>query len=161
MPVTDILFDPVTTPRAVRSHNGGAMYLAKFDTNGLLCSVGAAVASPAYALISALDMAGPQNYFYGYQLGSYGSLTPDTFNGSQVFALFSTDALNETPVPHCGIVLTGTLAQNFFTSITMNGVTFTSAAATFDNVSIPGYSYWEWGASPFLVTGPIGIDITP
>lgn len=59
------------------------------------------------------------------------------------------------PTPGFGIILQGLLAQDFFTSITIEGQTYLTAVATVYQQSIVGnYTEWAWHTiSPLAVAG--------
>ena len=81
------------------------------------------------------------------------SITPSTYNGTEIRALYcippSTD---ETLFGVAGVV-----AQDFFTSILLNGVTLLSADATFTTGT---NSQWEWpGVRPITVAGTYPVVI--
>jgi hypothetical protein len=78
---------------------------------------------------------------------TYGSISPTAYNGATIVALFSHTAITET-----NITLDGTLAQNYFTSMTFNGVTLNSAdATTFQQIG--GQTTWIWSSVMFSATG--------
>ena len=74
---------------------------------------------------------------WGYSsIEGFGSLTPTTFGGQTITVLY-TDMFAGT------IMVVGALvSQNFFTSITFNGMTLLSSAATFNTFATS--SQWEW-----------------
>lgn len=86
---------------------------------------------------------------HGFQAPS--TVSPTTINGEDIYDLISGN--NSDFATGFWVRLYGTLAQSLFTSITVNGVTYTTASATF---SAGATTSWKWGgANPFEATGAI------
>ena len=78
------------------------------------------------------------------------TVTPSTFRGCTIEALYAyiypSGQFNSF---HFG--LSGNLPKSFFTSFTLNGLTYTSAAST-HGVG-PTVTYWQWSVNPNLTVG--------
>lgn len=75
------------------------------------------------------------------------SLTPDVFNGQTINGISGQPLFDQTV-----IVLDGLLAQDFFTSITVDGVTKLSADAVWTQFA--STTQWEWIAdAPSIIPG--------
>lgn len=83
-------------------------------------------------------VAGSAATSFGFAAG-IGSITPTTYKGIAI-----NEVSVDTSASELTVNITGTLAQNFFTSINLNGSNFASSAASF---STPGNSIWLWGTS--------------
>lgn len=76
-----------------------------------------------------------------------GSVTPSSVGGATVEALYTHSVGGVNTVV---LALAGGLAQNFFTDIQFTDrvsgapITLTSAAATWDTSTYPGYTVWRW-----------------
>jgi len=87
-----------------------------------------------------------------------GSITPATYAGATIRQVKT--AYVDVPDPGLDytttFALSGAHAQSLFTTITINGVTFTSASATFN-----GSNQWEWESAtgPLTATGTYGVSI--
>ena len=90
--------------------------------------------------------------FLGYG-GTFGSLTPATINSVSVTGIYCVTARPDaTPVPQFLIELVdaGSLSQDFFTSITIAGVTYTTASAAYADLGPGDLKQWFWDlTNPF------------
>lgn len=105
---------------------------------------------------------------YGYFRSSYGSITGFPNSGGTLTddaAIYQLHDTNPTTIGGDGRLqihpTLGTLTQNYFTSITANGVTKLAADATFSVVG--GDGVWIWASSPFnflagLTYNPVTIN---
>lgn len=87
-----------------------------------------------------------------------GSIVPATFGGATVRQLKTAYAGAPAPDAYTTtFALSGIHSQNLFTSISVNGFTFTSSSATFS-----GSNTWEWQGSsgPLTTTGDFEITFT-
>lgn len=108
------------------------------------------VIGPSYTLTAANIGGGA---VFGFITGLGGSISPATLNGQTIYALESTVASNVT-----GIVLTGLVAQGFFTSMTVGATTKTSASASYSQGG--GQTTWTWSATQlFTAATSYGVTI--
>lgn len=99
----------------------------------------------AYTLVAAdvTNGAPGSSAFYGWSDGIGGSISPTTLSGQTIINLMA--GIGRFGDPFTQIVLVGdALGQDFFTSVTVDAVTLTSATAVYDN-SVPGFCSWNWG----------------
>ena len=88
-----------------------------------------------------------------------GSISPTTYAGVSIRQVKT--AYVDVPDPGFDytttFALSGAHSQNLFTTITINGATFTSASATFN-----GTNQWEWESAtgPLTATGTYGVSFT-
>jgi len=88
-----------------------------------------------------------------------GSINPTTYAGATIRQVKT--AYFDVPDPDFDytttFALSGGHAQSLFTTITINGVTFTSASATFN-----GSNQWEWTSAtgPLTAAGTYGVSFT-
>lgn len=80
-----------------------------------------------------------------------GSITPNTYNGHTISSVGS----KQNPAPGSEqftfIVMSGVLAQNFFTSMTLNGTTLLSANAAWSQFL--GLTTWQWSGLAISAAG--------
>lgn len=103
-------------------------------------------ASPgAYTLVAGFQDNGGGDTFTGYStLYGIGSINPGTFNGATIAAI------GDLALNGFNLTLSGVLAQAFVTSVTINGVTYLGASATF--LAIVNSS-WTWGSLAGIANG--------
>jgi hypothetical protein len=75
--------------------------------------------------------------------GNYGAISPTSYNGATILEIYSGQGF--PPIDNTTLVLNGTIAQDAFTSITVNGVTFNSVDASY---STGATTSWQWIAAP-------------
>ena len=98
---------------------------------------------------------------YGFESVSMGigALVPGTFNGLNIVGIYQLETFGP-PAKTFNVLIDGIVAVNFFTSITINGVTYLTSGATFTNPG--GRSYWEWTIAGITlvptVTYPVEIE---
>lgn len=99
-----------------------------------------------YTLVS-----GSLEGIFGYAVGAIGSMTPDAFSGATINGFYSTN--------NTFFTLSGSHAQNVFTSIVANGITLTSVGA--DVFTDSGTdTTWEWySTSVFADTNTYPVTI--
>lgn len=87
-----------------------------------------------------------------------GSISPATYGGASIRQLKTVYVDVPDPDPDYTTIfaVSGSHSQNFFTSLSVNGFTFTSASATFN-----GSNQWEWTSAtgPLTATGTYGVVI--
>lgn len=83
----------------------------------------------------------PSSCQYSLSLGD-GSIAPASFKGSAILALTENDGTSPPPIQGLFLTIAGLLAQNFFTSFTLNGATFLSSAATYSQSG--GNTIWQF-----------------
>lgn len=136
---------PGGTPASsiVLNNNGGIVEEISNADDVPLTIQGNGITSPpaAYSLVAASTGFGA----FGYERLSYGSLTPDTFNGEIIYFITSPELNPGEFALQIRIGSVG-LPQTFFTSVTIGSQTDTSASAdAFDNT---GGTYtatsWVW-----------------
>ena len=93
-----------------------------------------------YTLVAAALSAEGTDYL-GFA-SSIGSLTPTTYLENTIEALYTYNLTGQVSYKTV-FAMTGTLAQDVFTSITANGTTLTSASAN-SYGSGGGSTSWEW-----------------
>ena len=124
------------------------------STGSLVAKIsGAITISPPAGQITFI-LAGAGYYLFEYSTPS-GSMNPSTYNGLRV------DTIGSQPSGNVFFLEldTGGLGQSHFTSVTINGVTFlTSAATYFDDSST--FSYWQWTDGRTVVSAAGTYDIT-
>lgn len=100
-------------------------------------------------LTAGLAVDGFGNTIIGFSSASaIGTLAPATFNGATIGAIVD-DYIAPGLTPFgVTVQFTGIVLQNFFTSITANGATFLSSAATYNNSG--GNSNWNWLGGPLF-----------
>lgn len=149
-PLSEIVWDIADTP-------GDAAILAQSAPAGpgvLLCSF--AIVPGPLALVAATIPPTTTEDLHGYVAASaIGSLTPDTYNGQIIGVIQS--GLDRFGSDNSLIRFNATgLGQSFFTSLEINGVTHTSATATFTDDGTN--CQWSWSgldgyAAWFFVDG--------
>jgi hypothetical protein len=95
----------------------------------------------------------------GFAAGLVGSLTPNTISGAVVVILASQEAI--PPSGAFGVLLLTPELQDFFTSITLNGFTYLTSAASY---SLPGgQAQWLWsvvyGVEPISTPGAYVVTV--
>lgn len=166
MPLTDIIFstasDPLTgqgAPANGAASGGGSTakpVLAQIAAAGrgvasitITSGGGSVTPSTPFSLTAVLIDAGVFGMLFEPPFNIFGSINPASFSGFLIEGLYvdttgaGTDGLT--------FILMGVAAQTLFTTLTVNGVPFTSASATFT----PGASTtWFWPLShPFASAG--------
>jgi len=116
----------------------GFFTLSAASTDPTTSTVLTAVTSSSFAVglwtLTADSISGGDIFGMNFALGS---ISPTTYSGSTIQLL-----ANQVSTSKLWIQIQGVHAQSFFTSITVNGTTLTSASATtFTNGT---NSYWEW-----------------
>ena len=97
-----------------------------------------------YVLISA--------FFFGNTFGYYkdtaGSITPTILNGETIYAIITDTS------PNTVVAIEAIVAQNFFNSITIDGLLLTTASADYStNPGVP-WTLWQWPGQSLI--GSIG-----
>lgn len=124
------------------------------------CYPPASVVSASFSIaeyfVTAADLSGGGSDIFGYSDGgppgfynAGGSVTPSTYSGATIGTFLTENVTNPPGGQTFMFVVTSVVSQSFFTSITVNGQTLTSATASFSVVS--GTSQWTWTG----LTGPI------
>lgn len=110
--------------------------------------------STSFVVAPYLLDAGQSGFATGYAQGLIGTLTPTTLFGATIYILDSSTGPSLT-----NLILVGeTYSQDFFTSITVNGVTLLASAATFSVGG--GVTGWQWsGTELFTDTVTYGVTI--
>lgn len=89
---------------------------------------------------------------YGYATSSWGSISPDdTYNGTYIFDLYWYSSSSESFIH---FYLIKQVAQSFFTSLTIDGVTYYTGNAAFGSSS--NLAVWVWtnvNTNPFGAVG--------
>lgn len=127
------------------------------------CYPPASVVSDSFAIGQYILTAGyhdglPTLEIYGYDpANGIGSITPTTFNGSTIRFLSASNlisfALQETT-----IAINGIADQSFFTSITLNGNTYLSSAASYTQGAL--FASWTWSGLAVDQVGAYPLTIT-
>jgi len=105
--------------------------------------------SMGYAFVSGSSVSGPFTT-YGYSSTIVGSsISPTTFNSEEITSITTISPLGQTQI----VFTSSVLLQTFWTSMTINGTTFLSSAATFTH---PGGSNSMWSYSSSVLDGVIG-----
>ena len=88
-----------------------------------------------------------------------GSIAPTTFLGNTITTL-GTHNLTGFTTYNTGLIITGNLAQNVFTSITCNSTTLTPAGASVYTF-LGGTTLWQWDTIRLLsAAGTYSVTIT-
>lgn len=156
-PLTDIVWNIADSERV----NGIAFsaVTAPAGPGVLSCAVYSPPSGDLVLIADSFPPSMPPEDFSGYNdLSGLGSLTPDTYGGQTIGAIFagiSRFGLNQSVLRFNA---TG-LAQSFFTTITINGVTLASADAGFtDNGTI---CVWSWlGDAFYFVPDTYTVEFT-
>lgn len=91
----------------------------------------------------------------GFVSGSYGSISPTQIGGKNIQWMY--DYQTTTPAAtYFSVALNSASAitKTFFTSVAINGTTYSTSAATFDATNAPIY-IWTWIGRAFLVNGSV------
>lgn len=125
-----------------------------------------AVIEGNYGAVFAELLIAPPIFVYGFTVSipevpnnDVGSMVPANLFGSLVVSVKSTrDSIRDQNIVQIyGVAL----PQTFFTSFTINGVTFLSAAADLFGESVPRVWAWSWFApAAFLSVGAVNISFT-
>lgn len=131
---------------------GGGIVLAYSDGSGLSVTInrfgGRLTQGTSYSLTAALVAAGTFAYLDTSVLApGYGSITPGTYLGVSILGI-GTDILLATTT---SFFMNGSLSQSYFTTLILNSVSFTSASASF--LQISGYTVWTWTTQAVLSAG--------
>lgn len=143
MPLTDI------TWTAGDDALGGGPATVEVSPTGSGSLVSFGVAIPAGSgtdyIFNSVDVSGGAGLAYGFSLaGGLGSVSPGTINGAIINNIQSSPG---GAPPTLTVNLDGVLPQNWFTSITVNGFTFLTSAATFTPQATQ--TIWQWNGDPF------------
>ncbi len=107
----------------------------------------------------------PPDLFFGYRgagLETYGSISPQKYNGVQIQALYYSTLFNPNDVFY--LILDGNLSQSFFKTVATIDHTLQSASAsTFSYDAGYDYTIWTWDSltkpSSWDGTGTSIVDI--
>lgn len=152
MPVTEILFGDQDGQRTGPTAAGPVASIQVAPPGDGVTEITTVETPPAGAYTLTSEEA-PGGFEWGYNsLSPYGALTPSTFNGENIIAIFSNDFLGTY------VVIDGVHAQDFFDTIEFNGLTLNTATANFTTTTS---SQWEWlGDFMFNAAGDFDGDIS-
>lgn len=174
-PLTDIIFDvddlnPGMGSAQSNTSGGVQPYLVTTDPANIQESSGVLLAA-APALVTLYDQSGLATRLLtaaaynsgigintGYSSGTYGALSNTALSGNTIVSIGT--LLNTTPPDpstdgfYVDISGASAPAQNFFTSITINGFTFLTASAT-NFLQVGNESLWFWQSAFPISAGGI------
>lgn len=163
-PLTDITFNPADGDGY--GGNNGLPLLAEIAAAGegtLSVSIGGSAPSGPLALVADTFPPLSTEDLHGYRLSdAIGSLTPNEYGGQTIGIILS--GLDRFGNDICQIQINATgLAQSFFASIEINGVTRTSATASFTDTGAE--CIWSWSGLDgfpawFFVDGSYTVTIS-
>lgn len=99
------------------------------------------------ALAVGVLVAGTTNPFIGYLSGEYGSWSGGLLKGATIYWM-----LDDTGANRFQVRLAGSFLQNFFSSVTINGITYNTASVQTFNDSA-GFTTWLWAGQANMVVG--------
>lgn len=140
---------------------GGAIVLAYQDTSGLDVTEnvfgGRLVTSLSFTL-TAGHFNIPATYDeWGLSTNGIGSISPTTLQGYTINTLMGAQGSIISPNPATELAITGSAVQTLFTSLTLNGNTYTSASATYAQAG--GSTLWVWASLAISATGSYPVTI--
>ena len=100
-----------------------------------------------FTLIAGIDGFDTTIGYVGIGTFQFGSISPSTLEGQAIYIV------SDNVPADCDVWIQGNLAQNFFETITINGVTRRSADAAYRYEPGFGATVWEWGGINGLVNG--------